>query len=566
MKTFSVIKRIYIAFINPVRLTASLALCISLFALPSQAATWICGNENWNTNYWNYTCWDLWDYPDVGEDVYLVDTIYAWEKTVNYVNPSYNPVLGRLYIESTGGNVTTLNIDQDILTTTATNVGINSGGQGAVTQDGGTHETGGLLLGYESGSVGSYELGGSGSLTVQGDETLGYRGNAYFTQTGGTHTVTGKLTLGLQPSNTSWGEYNLSGGSLTVSNEELGRRGRGDFFQTGGSHTVTNDFTVGFLQRGRYVLDAGTLTVGTERIGYFNPGFFEQNGGTHVADTIIVEADPSAYGEFSMNGGTLSANTITNNGDFNYTGGSITADITNTANFNLKGNGTRTIDGNITNEAGGTVTVTNTIATYTGAFVNRGAYISDPSTSNFSDLEVSASGYLTGGAGDIFSISGDFINQSSEQDLWDTVNAYLGFVTGDDGSHDVYISGLDLGISLAGYTDNFAWDTLSISTGNSLTFFDGNAVAGGALYVSTLLGVDFTNMQVNNIFGVNGLNIYYDTLDEDSAYLGGFTYDLMGGGQLIPLNKPVVPIPASVWLFGSGLIGLIGVARRKAHI
>ena len=29
------------------------------------------------------------------------------------------------------------------------------------------------------------------------------------------------------------------------------------------------------------------------------------------------------------------------------------------------------------------------------------------------------------------------------------------------------------------------------------------------------------------------------------------------------LYKAVVPVPAAVWLFGSGLIGLIGVARRK---
>lgn len=27
----------------------------------------------------------------------------------------------------------------------------------------------------------------------------------------------------------------------------------------------------------------------------------------------------------------------------------------------------------------------------------------------------------------------------------------------------------------------------------------------------------------------------------------------------------VVPVPAAVWLFGSGLIGLVGVARRKTH-
>ena len=29
-------------------------------------------------------------------------------------------------------------------------------------------------------------------------------------------------------------------------------------------------------------------------------------------------------------------------------------------------------------------------------------------------------------------------------------------------------------------------------------------------------------------------------------------------------NVGAVPIPPSVWLFGSGLIGLVGIARRKA--
>ena len=29
---------------------------------------------------------------------------------------------------------------------------------------------------------------------------------------------------------------------------------------------------------------------------------------------------------------------------------------------------------------------------------------------------------------------------------------------------------------------------------------------------------------------------------------------------------PAVPVPAAVWLFGSGLLGLIGVARRRKHI
>ncbi|MGB5398483.1 MAG: VPLPA-CTERM sorting domain-containing protein [Gammaproteobacteria bacterium] len=28
--------------------------------------------------------------------------------------------------------------------------------------------------------------------------------------------------------------------------------------------------------------------------------------------------------------------------------------------------------------------------------------------------------------------------------------------------------------------------------------------------------------------------------------------------------QQVIPVPAAVWLFGSGLIGLVGVARRRA--
>jgi len=36
-----------------------------------------------------------------------------------------------------------------------------------------------------------------------------------------------------------------------------------------------------------------------------------------------------------------------------------------------------------------------------------------------------------------------------------------------------------------------------------------------------------------------------------------------GNGSLKLDGVPAVPVPAAVWLFGSGLLGLIGVARRK---
>ena len=35
--------------------------------------------------------------------------------------------------------------------------------------------------------------------------------------------------------------------------------------------------------------------------------------------------------------------------------------------------------------------------------------------------------------------------------------------------------------------------------------------------------------------------------------------------ESIALVRTVVPIPAAVWLFGSGIVVLVGVTRRKAH-
>ena len=46
---------------------------------------------------------------------------------------------------------------------------------------------------------------------------------------------------------------------------------------------------------------------------------------------------------------------------------------------------------------------------------------------------------------------------------------------------------------------------------------------------------------------------------DNGTYLTGFTASATGN-----VTGSVVPVPAAVWLFGSGLLGLVGVARRKA--
>jgi hypothetical protein len=39
---------------------------------------------------------------------------------------------------------------------------------------------------------------------------------------------------------------------------------------------------------------------------------------------------------------------------------------------------------------------------------------------------------------------------------------------------------------------------------------------------------------------------------------------LSAAGLTLTGSGSAVPLPAAVWLFGSGLLGLAGVARRKA--
>ena len=91
-------------------------------------------------------------------------------------------------------------------------------------------------------------------------------------------------------------------------------------------------------------------------------------------------------------------------------------------------------------------------------------------------------------------------------------------------------------------------DTLSDIDTNSLTI-DGDFV----LAVSDDGGTTWTGGDINpgSVFTVPEANTY-------SVNFAGF------GGMEIVVDLAPVPVPAAVWLFGSGLLGLVGVARRRA--
>ena len=57
---------------------------------------------------------------------------------------------------------------------------------------------------------------------------------------------------------------------------------------------------------------------------------------------------------------------------------------------------------------------------------------------------------------------------------------------------------------------------------------------------------------------------YHSSDEQFDSYVDGFWgSDFIGEWNYAELTP--VPVPAAVWLFGSGLIGLIGVARRKSN-
>ena len=97
-------------------------------------------------------------------------------------------------------------------------------------------------------------------------------------------------------------------------------------------------------------------------------------------------------------------------------------------------------------------------------------------------------------------------------------------------------------------------------------------------HYGTITFGNFNDPSINNtgnfIF-MNTSAINLGVISDTALPIGNFTDDIafvwntstLGGGNysasITNLSASVVPVPAAVWLFGSGLIGLVGFARVK---
>jgi hypothetical protein len=288
-------------------------------------------------------------------------------------------------------------------------VGVN--GTGIVTQTGGTNTInsvgtsnapGGLYLGFNTGSTGTYNMpSGSGTLSVTGNEYVGSEGTGYFNQSAGSNTLNvgtngaGFLFVGFYG---GIGTYTLSGtGSLSVpATEYIGYTSNytsngvvpsnGTFTQTGGTNTITNGgaLLIGcFGGTGTYTLsNTGSLTVsGGEYIDYESTGYFNQNGGTNTVSGAILLGSFGGTGTYTLSNGILSVGGgefigYDSPGIFTQTGGANTLPGGSSLllAYNSGSTGTYTLSGGTANVSGsayigggfsaaggaGTLTVSNT--------------------------------------------------------------------------------------------------------------------------------------------------------------------------------------------------------------
>ena len=106
-------------------------------------------------------------------------------------------------------------------------------------------------------------------------------------------------------------------------------------------------------------------------------------------------------------------------------------------------------------------------------------------------------------------------------------------------------------------------------SGNTMTLNVGTTVFSASNDIEYDLGAPELEFLAGDLFGFdiliyNGVNDA--TADFSSFFLGFDDLDgLYGEWQTTVVFSPVsaVPVPAAVWLFGSGLLGLIGFAKRK---
>ncbi len=416
-------------------------------------------------------------------------------------------------------------------------------------------------------------LGGSGNWTSSNWNTcLGSFPSSGDIASIATGTVTLDQSITLQQLNLSAGiidgnnnlsisgQTNITGGNSTMRGTGITRADGGltidgNFMDIQGSRSLVNGAgqTANWTSGSVRLLNTGSTLV-NEISSVFNitgnsrnlsgGGTFENAASINVAltsnvDVLTVSSGLQNNGTITAQNGTLALSTdATGSGQWHANGGKIqvnsNADITTTGAIGVSNGGELEINNN---------------ASMSG-----------------SNLTMDATATLETIGNNTLSLSGDLSFAMTNEAQWLFDDASTLEMAGGTGAavgnwaawSSLEIGGFDIGTDPlnhvgdpSGFSNNFDLAELVIGADAHVFLSDiwdngnrnGTFGAEEALYVDTLMFAD-----ASALLNLNGLHIYYK--------------NLIGNTDQI-IDQTVVPVPAAVWLFGSGLIGLIGIARRK---
>lgn len=127
-----------------------------------------------------------------------------------------------------------------------------------------------------------------------------------------------------------------------------------------------------------------------------------------------------------------------------------------------------------------------------------------------------------------------------------------------DGLNDINLAS-NFYVSVFNYNTNFtsSYSLIGDVIDANTTWRGGNDWPSSFGYVQDdLLYLGVRNTTIGDYYGYITFNF-----ENNSVSLNSYTYE--NSGSAITVGATVVPVPTAVWLFGSGLLGLIGFAKRK---
>jgi len=391
----------------------------------------------------------------------------------------------------------------------------------------------------------------NGTMTIAGNGS-----DTYFYLNSADVTLTGSGTLVMNPGNTlQRSRISSTNGSFVLTNDT--------------DHTIMGSGWIG--QNNMGIVNKGTIVADNAAAPlYINPNSkLLDNQGTLPAEsraTLAVLDGLKNYGSNTLTGGTY------------YAAGTIklpvaaTGIVTNAATIVLDGpssailryaGNTDALKGFAANAAAGDFTIKNgRDFTTVGAFANAGSM----TFGTDSDFQVGASGNYTQSAG-ITTVDGTLTasNVLIDGGILKGTGSITGSVVNNGG---IVAPGNSPGtLTINGSYSQSAAATLAVEILNTATFdllkVTGSATLDGVLAIYLLSSATISDGDTFKVLTSTGISGDFASLSDNSSAFD-FTWIIDGNKDVIvTAHGNVVPRPPSVFLFGTGLLGIFGFRLRS---